>query len=155
MYTYTYTLCIDIKYTHLGSYNRTKKAGAVATIYLINCVLALPTKFPSSQLCAIDLSHINHPAVGSQTIPSRGLPKGGQTSPGAEAPFQVLLEPSPRASWTGSFSAPISLDQDVWAAAWRDFKKHNFGLIKYKSTSHVSIPQCSEQNLPSLHGGQA
>lgn len=42
---YTYSLHIDINHTHLCSYSWTKKAGAVATIYLPSSVPALPPGF--------------------------------------------------------------------------------------------------------------
>lgn len=116
------------------------------------CLLCPPSFHPAIDL---SLSHINHPDLGSQMIPSSRLPKGGQSSPGANPCSKSCSLSSPRASWTSTFSARISSHQDVWAAAWRDFKSTDFGLIKSKSISHVSIPPCSEQNPPWLHRGQA
>lgn len=128
----------------------------VIIIYLTSCPLATQDQVMLSQKVLI------WPSFGSQlahntwswTIPPSKLPKQGQmfhcagSAVPSSAPVHYVCD-----SLSGCLSACISLDEDVWSAAWR-FSKQNFALIKSKSASGVSIPYDSEQNLHWLQGGQ-
>lgn len=122
---YICTLCMNSMHMVMQVSKWTSKSETITTIYLLSLKLATQDQIMLSEssrtvkFWATELSR----DMQSQAIPLSKLPKWWQMFHCAGSTvLSFVLTQYLCDNLTGCLSACISLDQDVWAAAWKDFR---------------------------------